>query len=117
MENRVNRVGVFALLLVVLALCIGAADDVYSTSSHGNISDPASLYEAITPSDSVDLTHISRGLYIGGAGDVTVISPPAPLGIGATVLWSAVPAGTILPIRVSRVKATGTTATTINALY
>lgn len=67
--------------------------------------------ETVTPSDSVDVTNTTRGLYVGVTGDVSVIMQG-----GATVLFKAVPAGTLLPIRVSRVRATGTTATTMLAL-
>lgn len=66
---------------------------------------------AVTPSDTVDLTYVSRELYVGGAGNVTAI-----MADGTTVLFSTVPAGTRLPIRVSRVKATGTTATLMVAI-
>jgi len=66
---------------------------------------------AVTPSDTVDLTYVSRELYVGGAGNVTAI-----MADGSTVLFSTVPAGTRLPIRVSRVKATGTTATLMVAI-
>lgn len=72
---------------------------------------PASHAEAVTPSDTVDLVVVSRALWIGGAGTITVI-----LLSGATVLFSGIPAGTLLPLRVSRVKSTGTTATLIVGL-
>lgn len=69
----------------------------------------------ITPHDSnliVDVTGITtRALYIGGAGDVNVITAA-----GDTVLFSAVPAGFVLPIQVQSVKSTSTTATLIVAL-
>ena len=74
-------------------------------------SDPAENAIAVTPSDSVDLTGAPcRALYIGTGGNLSVI-----IG-GATVTFSNV-AGGILPIRASRVRATGTTATNIVALY
>jgi hypothetical protein len=68
----------------------------------------------ITPDDNNDLVnHAFRGLYIGGAGNIKVDME----GSGTAVLFSAVPAGTILPIQVRRVYSTGTTATLIVALY
>ncbi len=78
---------------------------------------------AVTPSDSVELTAIPRGLYIGGAGDVTVIlrgdpingTSPATQTTTVPVTYKAVPAGTLLPIAAAYVKATGTTATNIVA--
>lgn len=74
---------------------------------------PASGAFAVTPADATYLTSV-RGLYIGGAGDVTVemLNPETA---GATVTFSAVPVGTVLPIAVERVLATGTTATLIVA--
>lgn len=72
---------------------------------------PASYAEAVTPSDDDDLTWVSRALWIGGAGDVAVIMQN-----GATVVFAAVPAGTMLPIRVSRVLFTGTDATDITSI-
>jgi hypothetical protein len=74
--------------------------------------EPASNGEAVTPHDSNTLTYVSRALYVGGAGDVAVIL----LG-GQTLTFSAVPAGTILPVRAKQVKSTGTTATLILSLY
>jgi hypothetical protein len=71
----------------------------------GGRGEPAVYAEAVTPSDTDDLVAVSRALYIGGAGDVVVTM----LG-GGDVTFKAVPVGTILPIRVSRVKAaTGAT--------
>lgn len=67
---------------------------------------------AVTKSDTVDITETSRALYVGGAGDVAVIMQD-----GTTLAFAAVPAGTLLPIRVTRVMSTGTTATSIIALF
>ena len=71
---------------------------------------PAANAVAVTPSDSVDLAYVTRALYVGGAGDVSVQ-------MGATVSFIGVQAGSVLPIRVSRVNAAGTTATGIVALW
>lgn len=67
---------------------------------------------AVTPSDSADLADVTQALYVGGAGALAVVMQG-----GQTVTFSAVPVGTVLDIRVSRVKATGTTATLIIALW
>jgi hypothetical protein len=75
--------------------------------------DPAYAAASVTPDDDTNLTDSpTRGLYVGGAGNVEVIMQR-----GDTVVFSGVPAGTILPVRVTRVKSTNTTATTILALY
>jgi hypothetical protein len=78
-----------------------------------SLNEPAVNAAAITPSDTTDLTQFTRFLYVGGTGDVTVNMA----GTGATILFKAIPVGTVLPIRVSRVLATGTTATNLVALW
>ena len=50
-------------------------------------------------------------LYVGTAGNVSVITRG-----GDEVLFTAIPAGTFVPVQVTRVKATTTTASTILAL-
>jgi len=59
--------------------------------------------EAITKSDTADNTY--SGIYVGGTGAVAVVTEA-----GTTVTFSGVPAGVILPIRVTKVLA-ATTAT------
>jgi hypothetical protein len=72
---------------------------------------PASSAQAVTPSATEDLPFISRAIYVGGAGNLSVIMKNRQ-----TVTFTAVPAGTVLPIRVLRVLATST-ATSITALW
>lgn len=67
---------------------------------------------AVTPNDGVDLADFAKELYVSGTGDVAVITVG-----GDTVTFTAVPAGTVLPIRVRRVLSTGTTATNIVAMF
>src|SRR5437899_1137608 len=69
---------------------------------------------AVTPDDNIDLAGgLTLALWIGGAGNVSVIladdSNPVTL--------TAVPVGTMLSLRVRRVRATNTTATLIVALF
>lgn len=73
--------------------------------------EPAYDMASVTPNDTgrIDPT---RGLYIGGAGNVKVDTAA-----GTTVTLNSAAAGSILPIRVRRVYNTGTTATNIIALY
>jgi len=59
---------------------------------------------AVTPNDDTNIALNVRGLYVGGAGDVAVI-----MANGQTVTFVGVAAGSILPIRATRVLATGTT--------
>lgn len=74
---------------------------------------PAYDQVAVTPSDVTNLPSITRGLYVGVAGNVAVV----PASGGAAVTFVAVPAGTVLPIQVSRVNSTNTTASSIVALF
>ena len=78
----------------------------------GGVDWPAPRAAAITPSDTVDLPWITRAIYVGGAGDVKVDMGDS----GTAIPFTAVPVGTVLPIRVKRVYATGTTATNLVAL-
>lgn len=73
---------------------------------------PARYAAAITPhaSNPVPGGH-ARSVYVGGAGDITVVT-----GGGDTVTFKAVPAGAILPVYVTHVRVTGTTATNLIAL-
>jgi hypothetical protein len=67
---------------------------------------------AVTPSDTVPLATAAQALWIGGAGSVAVVTIS-----GQTVTLAAVAAGTLLPLACTQVKATGTTATNILALW
>jgi hypothetical protein len=61
---------------------------------------------AVTPSDATVYTNSMRALYVGTGGDVTV----RMIRDGNTLLFRNVPSGTLLPIAVDQVRATGTTA-------
>lgn len=74
--------------------------------------DPAIRATAVTPSDTTDLG-APRWLYVGVTGDVAIQMH----GDDAAVTHTAVPAGTVLPVRAKRVFATGTTASGIVAWY
>jgi hypothetical protein len=62
----------------------------------------------VTPSDTESLTFVSKRLFVGGAGNVTLVTAG-----GQTVEYAAVPAGAYLNVRATQVMATGTTATNI----
>jgi len=66
---------------------------------------------AVTPSDSTDING-SRGLWVGTGGDIQVTMSSEQV-----LTFEAVPSGYLLPIQVTRVWATGTTASGIIALY
>lgn len=67
---------------------------------------------AITPNNSTDLEHVTRGIWVGGAGNLNV-----DLWGGETVLFSGIAAGTLLPLCVTRVRSTSTTATLLVGIY
>ncbi len=82
---------------------------------------PAENALVVTPSDSVDITIgtqkiQSRAIYVGGAGNVSVEMKGDRMQ-DQTVLFTGVLAGTILPLAVTRVNSTLTTATFIVALW
>jgi hypothetical protein len=73
-------------------------------------SDPAYDAVAITPNDSTVLSGM-RAIYVGVGGDISVATPTG------NVTFVGVPQGTILPVAASKVRSTGTTATTMVGLY
>lgn len=76
---------------------------------------PAYLFLAVTPSDTVGDNFAAgpcRGLYVGTTGNVEAVGLD-----GTAVVFTAVPAGWILPIAAIRVNASLTTATNIVALF
>ncbi|MGN7959143.1 spike base protein, RCAP_Rcc01079 family [Agrobacterium radiobacter] len=87
-----------------------AAIDLANASN--DITAPAGRFAAVTPSDSADFSFVTRALYVGGDGTVVAVDAN-----GTAVSFVGVVAGTILPIRVSRVNSTSTTATNIVAMW
>lgn len=77
-----------------------------------SLTSPPEQAAAVVPADGTDLSCVTRAIYVGGGGSLRV----RMLG-GAEVTFAAVPAGALLPLRVRRVLATGTTATAIIALW
>jgi hypothetical protein len=73
---------------------------------------PASDAFAITPSDSVDLSANTRGVYVGVSGNLKV-----DMENGQTVTFVGLVAGVIHPLCVKRVYSTLTTATNIVGVY
>lgn len=80
---------------------------------HGrSLTSPPEQAVAVVPADGTDLACVTRAIYVGGAGDLRVRMQG-----GAEVTFAAVLAGALLPVRVTRVLATGTSATAIVALW
>lgn len=74
--------------------------------------DPARDATAIIPSDSIALTIVPRALYVGTGGNLVVRCIDST----ADATFRNVGSGQILDLRVSHVRATGTTAADIVAL-
>lgn len=79
-------------------------NDIFKGHSAG-LSSPAEDGESIVPSDGSDLGQVTRALYIGVGGSVRL-----QLARGTQIDLSNVPSGAILPLRVRRVMASGTSA-------
>lgn len=72
---------------------------------------PASHAFAITPHNTNPLAVSTRGIYVGGAGDVSLTTVE-----GNDVTFMGCLIGTVLPVRAKIVKSTGTTATNLIGL-
>lgn len=70
-----------------------------------SLDSPASTAFAITPNDSADLSERCRAIFVGDAGNVVV-----DFGTVTNITFANCAAGTVLPVRATRVRATGTTA-------
>jgi hypothetical protein len=66
----------------------------------------------ITKSDADELEYACQSIYVGGTGHIKLKTVG-----GETVLFSAIPAGTILPVCATQVFSTDTTATLMVALW
>ena len=92
-----------------------AAIDIYEDEPNG-FGAPALNGEEVTPHDTNELTFVSRALWVGGAGTLEVVMVGDGAAGGQQLTIAGIPAGTLLPLAVKQVKATGTTATLIVAL-
>src|SRR5262245_39972441 len=71
---------------------------------------------AVTPSDTADLVHVTSAIYVGAAGNLTVVMANERSD-ASTVTFAAVPVGTVLQLQVRRIMLTGTTANNIVAIW
>ncbi len=82
-------------------------------SNRSGLSSPASRGATITPNNNNDLPTYTRAIYVGGGGNLSLI----PVGQEGSISLADVPAGTFVPIRAKRVLQTGTSATSLVALW
>lgn len=89
--------------------------------SGSGVQAPAAHALDVTPADAdlsiVAAGHFTRAVYVGGVGDLAVRMADNGDQGDQDVIFKAVPAGSILPIRVSQIQSTGTSATLIIALW
>jgi hypothetical protein len=76
-----------------------------------SLESPAVTGFAVTPNDGTDLSDVTRAVYVGGSGNVSAV-----LQSGAEVVFVGLTSGSVLPARLRRIKATGTTATNLVGL-
>lgn len=76
------------------------------------INGPVAKGVAITPTDEASTFDVTKKVYTGAGGTMTVVNPD-----GSTTAYASVPAGQWWDLRIVAVKATGTTATGLVAGY
>jgi hypothetical protein len=81
-------------------------------NTQSSLSSPASGGIAVEPSDENSLFETSRALYVGFGGSLRV-----RMLSGESLDFTGVPTGALLPVRVTQVFMTGTTARNIVALF
>jgi len=77
------------------------------------VSAPSTRVAAIVPHDANALIDAPKAIYVGQGGDIVLQG----MGGGADVRLRQVPTGAILPVRARFVRATGTSAADLVALY
>ena len=77
-----------------------------------SVAAPARNCASVTPHNTTELANLPKALFIGGAGTVSLIAADDTVAVSFVC-----PAGAILPVRAKVVRATGTTATDIVALF
>lgn len=78
-----------------------------------NVSAPATAAVPITPSDSAPLATVPKAIYVGTGCDI-VTRGKADV---ADRTWRNLPNGALIPFRAAYVRAAGTTAADLLALY
>ena len=77
------------------------------------VSAPATRAVAVVPNDTNALSDIPKALYVGTGGNITARG----VGGGADVVFRNVATGSVLPFRAAFVRATGTSAADLLALF
>ena len=74
---------------------------------------PATRAVAVTPHATNPLADIPKGIFVGTGGNITMRG----VNDAADTVWKNVPSGTVLPFRAQFIRAAGTTAADMLALY
>lgn len=85
--------------------------DTFSKHSR-SLTSPPEEAAAVVPDDMTDLARVTRAVYVGNGGDLRV-----RMLRGGVVTFAGVPDGSLIPMRVSQIYATGTTASDIVGLW
>jgi hypothetical protein len=85
--------------------------DAFSRHSR-SLTSPPEEAAAIAPDDAAPLAHVTRAVYVGSGGDLRVRMLK-----GGVVTLASVPGGSLIPLRVSQIYATGSTASDLVGLW
>lgn len=91
---------------------MASAVDFFPTFIDGPLA-PYAHAAAVSPSDSNDLATVSSALFVGSGGAITINM----FGGESSVTFAAVPSGTTIQVRATRVLSGGTSASSIVALW
>lgn len=83
----------------------------YSNFPKQKTTSPAAYFASVTPADSALPNGPCRGIYVGGSGNLAILTPDAQ-----TITFTGIATGVIHPISAVQIKA-ATTATLIIACY
>ncbi|HEY0113533.1 MAG TPA: hypothetical protein VGB59_10330 [Allosphingosinicella sp.] len=78
-----------------------------------SVTAPARRAAAVVPHDANALAAVPKALFVGTGGNITMRGA----GDTADQVWKNVPDGTVLPFRPEYIRATGTSAADMLALY
>jgi hypothetical protein len=95
-----------------VSITINGSIDNFSDKPR-NLGDPATFVAVVTPNDTNALAEVPKALYVGTGGDITMRG----IGGSSDSVWKNVQTGAIIPFRAQFIRATGTTASNILALY
>ena len=76
------------------------------------LTSPATNAAAVTPSDTTPLASVSRAIYVGQTGDISV-----EMLSGQIITFQNVQGGSILALRTLKIRQTGTTALGIVSMW